>query len=1083
MKPAVAMLLLCASSAVTAQTLSVPVPEVSDPLLDGLVIPADAAENGMWSSVMSWPLVSIHVVLLPDGTVLSFGSPLGLAEQRGEVFDRWDPLTLSHETTPNAVGVNSFCSASILQQSGDLLVSGGNSPFSSSLFDYEDDSASGEPSNLSSERWYATLTMLPDGRSLITGGEIPYFTETWTNPEANLGNVSMTPEIYTPGSGWSSLFGANSRDAFGPDHNRWWYPRQWVAPNGLVFGVSSEKMWYLDPQGVGDIDIVGDFKTGVNSSTRPNVGPTSTAVMFDVGKVIQVGGNGYHNGQPTTSSERATVIDLNGGDPVLTEAAPMQHRRQWANSLVLPTGDVLVTGGTRFADSGGSNAVYQAELWDPDADAWDGLASAAVIRNYHSTTILLPNGAVFSSGGGVPGPVDNLNAEIFYPPYLFEDSGAGPDLLADRPRLVSLSTLELPYDSSFQVEMADSRSIDHVALIGLSSTTHSFNNGQRRYPAAFSQDDSVLTVSTPPGANIAPPGYYLLFVVDDADVPSRGLIVAIDADAPGCSVDSDCDDGSLCTDDACNAGICQSLDNGQCSTDPLAVYTFDEGAGTVAHDSSGNGFDAALMNGAGWATGQQGSALDLDGGSELVDLPNGLVEPCDDFTFAAWVRLDANDTWARIFDFGNDTSRNMFLTPAAGNPNTMRFALKIPGINAGLEEQITYPYTFPLGVWTHVAVTLSGVTGRLYVDGAEVESAIVIGDPSAMGATVNNRFGDSQYTSDPALDGRLDDVRISCRAFSASEIAALADPSTACGDATCNGAEDCETCPADCGPCPVYLIDADFQAGTDGFTFVDDAFFQTSQPDYASGAVVGNALQVLLGGVDEADIEDMSGGWAAAFDLSAPAEVDVELTYSIEMPAAYEADECSRVLVAIDGALYGDGAEDHVVELCAGAAAGGTFAFSTPSLAAGSHTITIGGFSSKKTTSDEQTAILFDDVRVGTQPGPPGEPVEVNVTAYAAETLTVEYEPACGATDHDVYYAALPPATEIEWAGQVCDLGLSGSLVLADPLPGSSWMFVVVGNRDGAEGTYGTGSDASERPAFAGAACEARTRDLSPSCD
>jgi hypothetical protein len=201
---------------------------------------------------------------------------------------------------------------------------------------------------MADERWYSTMLTLADGRPIIMGGSAPYGALTgYANPVAaiNGGQVSMTPEVYEPDTGWRSLFGALSREAFGPDHNRYWYPRAWIAPHGEVFGISSEKMWYLDPAGNGAVLVAGNFKTGVDDVSKPNIGPTSSAVMFAPGRILQVGGNGYQDGYASPSSRLATVIDINGSVPVLAEAAPMTHARQWPNTTVLPDGRVLVTGG------------------------------------------------------------------------------------------------------------------------------------------------------------------------------------------------------------------------------------------------------------------------------------------------------------------------------------------------------------------------------------------------------------------------------------------------------------------------------------------------------------------------------------------------------------------------------------------------------------------------------------------------------------------------------------------------------------------------------------------------------------------
>ncbi len=1240
--------LMASSAAFTAaaQTLPVAIPNPPDPLMDGLAIPDDAASVGMWSESKSWPLVSIHSALLPDGSVLTFGSPVGQGAQDGRTFVRWNPWTGTTTTTPNSQGVNSFCAAGVLQPtSGQMLISGGNESMSSTLFDYRTGTPNTDPSQLAADRWYATMTMLSDGRTLITGGSFPYAINVWQNPDStqSLADVSMTPEIYTPGAGWSSLFGANSRTAFGPDFNRWWYPRQWVAPDGNVFGVSSEKWWRLDPTGDGAIIASGNFKTGRDDTTRPNIGPTSTAVMFDIGKVLQVGGNAYTNEHDVVSSERATVFDINSGNPVITDVASMQFRRTWVNSIVLPTGQVVVTGGTQFGDRGDPYANYQAELWDPDTETFSGLASASVIRNYHSTTILLENGAIFSSGGGVPGPVTNFNYEIYYPPYLFTAAN-GPDTLAPRPQLVSIEGTRFAHGSSFEVELADGSPLSRVALIGLSSTTHSFNMGQRYVPASFAQSGTMLTVEAP-SANLAPPGYYLLFAVNDAGIPSRGVIIAIaeggcsndtecddgndctldqctdglcsstnqctdpvafypfeqggedaanhgnDATLQGgasivaghsgnavsidggaqyvdlpdgivsqcedftfaawvylddnqdwnrifdfgtgtdvnmfltpkvggqnsvrfalktpsigaeeqitfdyqfplatwkhvsvvlegdqgrlyidgaevatatitgnpmemgatgnnwlgrsnwpdpqmngrlddvivscraytgteigalaapCTTGAECDDGDPCTDDLCADGSCSYADNGSCqpSDDPLATYAFDAGPG--ATDGSGNGNDGALMGGATLAAdGVSSGSVALSGANQYVDLPDGVLASCSDFTFAGWVRLNTKADWSRIFDFGSSTTTNMFLTPKVGGADTVRFAIKVPGINNGFEEQISAPFAFPLGTWTHVAVVLDGDTGTLFIDGTAVATNTIAGDPSALGSTINNWLGRSQYGADPYLNGNLDELWLSCRAYSPQEIAALAAPVSSCGDATCDASEDCSTCPADCGACPETcgngtcapsedcstcpadcgacpetcgngtcapsedcsscsadcgvcpnptLLDVDFASGAAGFTYVDDAFRGTNQPAYASGEVMPGNLRISLGGVNGSAITNMSGGWGSTFELPYNATVDVLVGYALNAALNYEDNECSEVLISVDGQLLWSAGRDYAAQICSGGAQSGTFTATTPLLSAGSHTVLVGGFNNQKTELAELTTIDIDEV-------------------------------------------------------------------------------------------------------------------------
>jgi YVTN family beta-propeller protein len=518
-----------------ATPLAVVLPQTTDPLLSGLTIAANAPSVGMWSATQAWPLNGLHAVLLPNGRVLTYGTPTGAAAtQDGRYFDVWDPgqgfAAVSHRTTYRAEQVNSFCSSATFLADGRLLVSGGNSPLDSSEFTPADGSVTSALSHLADERWYGTMLTLRDGRPIMLGGSTPYGAlRAYQDPLAaiNGGTVSMTPEVFEAGSGWRSLFGAYSREAFGPDHHRYWYPRAWVAPSGELFGISSEKMWYLDPTGDGVVRVAGDFKTGVDSLTRPNIGPTSAAVMFAPGRVLQVGGNGYHDGHATPSSALATVVDINGPSPVVSETAAMNFPRQWPSATVLPDGRVAVTGGTRFGNNGGTDAVYEAELWNPASGSWTIGPRAAQVRVYHSAAILMPNGVVLSTGGGAPGPVNNLNAEIYYPPYLFRTTAGGGAELAPRPTLTAVSALRADYGASVEVDLASGDSGSKVVLIGASSVTHSFNTTQRRLELAFTQVGSRMAVAMPASANQAPPGYYVLFVLDAAGVPSNGVILAL----------------------------------------------------------------------------------------------------------------------------------------------------------------------------------------------------------------------------------------------------------------------------------------------------------------------------------------------------------------------------------------------------------------------------------------------------------------------------------------------------------------------------------------------------------------------------
>src|SRR5919109_3905750 len=196
----------------------------------------------------------------------------------------------------------------------------------------------------------------------------------------------------------------------------------------------------------------------------------------------------------------------------------MRFARRQLNALMLPDGKVLVTGGTSgsgFNDE--TNPVFAAEMWDPATEQWTTLASATVPRLYHSTTLLLPDGRVLSMGGN-----DHLETEIFSPPYLFKGA---------RPAITSAPG-SVGYGQSFFVGTPNAAAITKVTMLRLSSTTHAFNMGQHFSQLTFSQATGGLNVTAPANANVAPPGYYLLFILNGNGVPSEAAIVRVGGTAP-----------------------------------------------------------------------------------------------------------------------------------------------------------------------------------------------------------------------------------------------------------------------------------------------------------------------------------------------------------------------------------------------------------------------------------------------------------------------------------------------------------------------------------------------------------------------
>jgi large repetitive protein len=461
---------------------------------------ASLADNvrGAWSPPFNWPLIAAHMVLTPDGRILSYGTD-GNGNQTGFfIYDVWDPNAGTtgggHLTMPNISGTDIFCSSQVIMAlSGDIFIAGGDNYVNggttntgnnnSNVFSPATNSLA-RGNNLNRPRWYSTSTTLLNGEIYVQGG----------NGGGDL------PEIRNAAGGLRLLTNVNTGGYSAT------FPRNFLAPDGRIFGFdNSGKMYYVTPGGAGLLTPVGQLP-GATSWT-------ASAAMFQPGRIIQMGG----------ASSVALVIDINGAQPVVTSTQSMSTQRQWVSATILPDGKVLGTGGSAVENqlTGVNNS---AEIWNPATGTWSVGASAVNARLYHGSALLLPDASVLIAGGGAPGPLRNLNAEIYYPPYLFDATGAR----AARPEIISAPDTVLP-GASFQVGVSGAASISRVSFIKTGSVTHSFNMDQRYLQLPFTANGGLLTAQLPSRAGDVPPGYYLLFVLNEQGVPSVSRMVRVGA--------------------------------------------------------------------------------------------------------------------------------------------------------------------------------------------------------------------------------------------------------------------------------------------------------------------------------------------------------------------------------------------------------------------------------------------------------------------------------------------------------------------------------------------------------------------------
>jgi hypothetical protein len=464
-------------------------------------------EVGKWGPVVDWPVVALHTALLPNGKVLAYDNVGDLSpENYPQTSTRatvWDPAT-GNQTDVQYTGYNLFCSGLAHLMNGSLFLTGGNKDVFSSglekthLFDPATNTWSFGP-DMAAGRWYPSVTPLPNGEMLITEG----------GPDI--------PEVRRTDGSLRSLSSASQN----LDRDERLYPWMDVAPNGRAFVSGPDTtMRSLDTAGTGSWTDLGQ-RDGIYRDYGSHA-------FYDIGKILVSGGG------PAVSDSR--VIDLNGSTPQVSVTSPMAFGRRYNDLTVLADGSVLATGG----NSNGawqvdmSAGVYAAELWNPATGTWTTLASMAVTRQYHSSALLLADGRVLSAGGGVCFTCDQVgylakNAEVFTPPYLFKKDGSGE--LAPRPQ-ISAAPSALPYGAGFQITTPNAASIAKVALVRIGAVTHSTNMEQRYVPLSFTASGGSLRATVPTNANVAPPGVYMLFIVDGAGVPSVSRMIRLDPTAP-----------------------------------------------------------------------------------------------------------------------------------------------------------------------------------------------------------------------------------------------------------------------------------------------------------------------------------------------------------------------------------------------------------------------------------------------------------------------------------------------------------------------------------------------------------------------
>src|SRR5450432_1913059 len=459
--------------------------------------------QGQWQTLpYTAPINPIHVALLRTGKVLIVSGSGNYPPDKDFRAGLWNPQ--AGTITTQSVGWDMFCEGHVVLPDGRVFIAGGTlqyDPFygqrKTSIYDPATDTFT-DQQNMEHGRWYPTTTVLGDGRVMVFSG----YSET--------GPTNNHVEIYTVGSG------------FGPAMAAPWtpplYPRLHLLPNGTVFySGSTPRSSIFNPS---------------NNTWTMNVATTNYGGLRTYGSSVLMPltpGNGYKprvmifggGDQSSASTATTEIIDLSVDNPQWAYGPSMSQPRIEMDATMLPNGKILVSGGSVNDEDTGS-ASRNADMYDPTTNKFSSAGSDVFDRLYHSVTLLMPDATVWVAGGNPERGTYEPHMEIYSPPYLFNSDGT----LATRPSIAGAPSA-VGYGSAFQVQTPDAASIATVVLMRNGSSTHAFDMDQRYVGLAFTAGSGTLTVTGPPNGNIAPPGYYMMFLMNSAGVPSVAAMVQV----------------------------------------------------------------------------------------------------------------------------------------------------------------------------------------------------------------------------------------------------------------------------------------------------------------------------------------------------------------------------------------------------------------------------------------------------------------------------------------------------------------------------------------------------------------------------
>ncbi|WP_240122289.1 discoidin domain-containing protein [Streptomyces sp. MUM 2J] len=475
--------------------------------------PADPAAHGSWGRITGFPLVPVATAVLPGDKLLAwsayaadrFGGSNGYTQtaildlKTGKVTQRRIDNT----------GHDMFCPGIAMLADGRVLVTGGSNAEKASIYDPAADAWSATAS-MNIARGYQAMTLLSTGEAFVLGGS-------WSGSTGDKAGEVWSPDTRTwrklPGVPATPALTADPAGAYRADNHMWLH----AVSGGKVLQLGpSKQMNWITTGGRGSITSAGTRADSQDAMT-------GNAVAYDIGKLLTLGGSPAYEKTPAT--RRAYTVSIDGNRVTAARTGDMGHARAFGNSVVLPDGKVAVFGGQAYpVPFSDATSVLTPELWDPATGRFTPLATMAVPRNYHSVANLLPDGRIFSGGGGLCGDCATNHADgaVFTPPYLLDADGS------PKPRPVITGQVPPRAAAGTSLTVDTAGPVASFVLMRAAAATHSTDNDQRRVPLESTPlTAGTYTVSIPADKGVVLPGTYMLFALDAHGVPSIARFITI----------------------------------------------------------------------------------------------------------------------------------------------------------------------------------------------------------------------------------------------------------------------------------------------------------------------------------------------------------------------------------------------------------------------------------------------------------------------------------------------------------------------------------------------------------------------------